>query len=196
MGKINSRDKGAKYSEEVWKPIVGYEGHYEVSNLGRVRSVERRTRFVSKNGKECTRRVRERIIHGTEHCTQHRITVMLSKGSEKKRVAVHRLVAMAFCENPNGYTEINHIDENPRNNRADNLEWCTRHYNMHYGTIKERVYDKNRKPIIAVDANGDTIRFSSFKVAERLGFQRSSIHYAMNNDFSYRGFFWGYEDEQ
>lgn len=182
--------------KEIWKPIEGYEGYYEVSNLGRVKSLERTARFVSINGKECRRRVRERIITGTEHCTQHRITVTLTKNGEKKRWALHRLVAKAFCENPNGYTEINHIDENPRNNRADNLEWCTRHYNMHYGTIKERVYDKNRRPIVAIDANGDTVRFSSFKVAERLGFQRSSIHYAMNNDLSYRGFFWGYEDEQ
>lgn len=188
MGKINSK--------EVWKPIEGYEGYYEVSNLGRVKSLERTARFVSVNGKECRRRVRERIITGTEHCTQHRITVMLTRENDKKRWSVHRLVAKAFCENPNGYTEVNHIDENPRNNSADNLEWCTRHYNMHYGTIKERVYDKNRKPILAIDSNGDTIRFSSFKIAERLGFQRSSIHYAMDNDQAYKGLFWGYEENE
>lgn len=196
MGKINSRAKGARNSEEIWKPVVGYEGHYEVSNLGRIKSVERRTRFVSKNGKECTRRVRERIIQGTEHCIDGRISVMLSKGNEKKRIAVHRLVAKAFCDNPHGYTEINHIDENPRNNRADNLEWCTRDYNMHYGTIQERVYDKMKRPIRAVSVQGDEVRFNSISAAERLKFVKVSILKSIRTGCIYRGFYWEYDDDK
>lgn len=185
MGKINM-------DKEIWKPIVGYEGYYEVSNMGRVRSLERRVRFVSKHGKECTRRVRERILHGTEHCTQHRITVMLAKEGETKRISVHRLVAQAFCENPNDYTEINHIDENPRNNRADNLEWCTRDYNMHYGTIRERVYDKNKRPIRAISIDGHEIRFNSISAAERMKFVKTTILKAIRTGCMYRGFYWEY----
>lgn len=191
---INSKDKG-KRGDEVWKPIPGYEGYYEVSNMGRVRSLERRARFVSIHGKECTRRVRGRIVRGTEHCTQHRITVMLSKEGEKERVSVHRLVATAFVENPNGYDEVNHKDENPRNNRADNLEWCTRQYNMNYGTIRERVYNKMKRPLVAINDEGDAIQFSSVKVAEQVGFVRHKIEYAKAQGVKYKGFFWESGDE-
>lgn len=190
MGGKASRDK------EIWKPIEGYEGHYEVSNLGRVKSVERRARFVSKNGKECTRRVRERVMEGTAHCVDGRISVMLSTGPKQKRINVHRLVAMAFCENPNGYTELNHIDENPRNNRADNLEWCTRDYNMHYGTIQERVYDKMKRPIRAVSIKGDEVRFNSISAAQRLKFEKTSILKAIRTGMMYKGFYWEYCDDK
>lgn len=191
---INSKDKG-KRGDEVWKPIPGYEGHYEVSNMGRVRSLERRARFVSIHGKECTRRVRGRIIRGTEHRTQHRITVMLSKNGIHERLSVHRLVATAFVDNPNGYDEVNHKDENPRNNRADNLEWCTRQYNMNYGTIRERVYNKMKRPLVAINDEGDAIRFSSIKVAEQVGFVRHKIEYAKAQGIKYNGFFWESDDE-
>ena len=184
MGKINSRDK------EIWKPVVGYEGHYEVSNLGRVKSVERRARFVSKNGKECTRRVRERILHGTEHYTQHRITVMLSIGSEKKRVNVHRLVAMAFIPNPNGYSEINHIDENPRNNRADNLEWCTRDYNMHYGTIQERIKATRKKRSVERRNGSDVKRYEAVRYVDKDGFCTRGVYYSAESGRPYKGYYW------
>lgn len=192
MGKINSRQKGARFMAEVWKPIEGYEGYYEVSNMGRVRSIERTARFVSAKGEECSRKVRERILQGTENCIDGRISVMLSKKGATKRISVHRLVAIAFCENPHGYTEVNHIDENPRNNRADNLEWCTRDYNMHYGTIQERVYDKSKRPIRAVSVKGDEIRFNSIAAAERIGFVKTTILKSIKTGCMYRGLYWEY----
>lgn len=182
--------------KEIWRPVVGYEGYYEVSNMGRVRSVERTARYVHANGKEFTRRVRARIMSPLTHKTQKRVSVMLSVNNVQKRMAVHRMVAMAFCENPHGYTEVNHIDEDPTNNRADNLEWCSRHYNMHYGTIKERVYDKNKKAIIAISDDGDAIRFNSISAAKRIGFSKHKILYAIQQGIRYDKFFWRYEDEQ
>ena len=101
---------------EEWKPIRGYEGRYMVSNMGRVRS---RTKVL----KASTGNIYAQVI--------------LNNGDvrHRKTVTVHRLVAEAFVENPlpNEYKYINHKDENKRNNKADNLEWCTAKYNLAYG---------------------------------------------------------------
>lgn len=181
-------------NEEVWLPVAGYEGLYEVSNYGRVKSVERKARYIHKNGDEHYRRVDERIMSQNVHYRQKRKTVMLCKNNKPRRISVHRLVAIAFCDNPNNYSEINHIDENPLNNRADNLEWCTRSYNMHYGTIQERVYDKKKRAIVAYNEDGDMIRFDSLKAAEDVGIKRYRINYAIKNGTLLDGYYWRYDD--
>lgn len=108
---------------EEWRPIVGYEGLYEVSNLGRVRSF--------KWGREEIRK-----LHITK---KGYLEVGLCKEGKQKMFKVHRLVAQAFIPNPEGLPVINHRDENPKNNKVDNLEWCTYKYNSNYGTCKERI---------------------------------------------------------
>ena len=107
---------------EIWENIEGYEGQYQISNYGRVKSF--------KNGKE-------QIIKGNINQKGYCI-VDLYKNKEKKHFQVHRLVAKAFIPNPNNYPIVNHKDENPSNNRVDNLEWCTPKYNSNYGNIKEK----------------------------------------------------------
>ena len=181
-------------TKEIWKPVVGYEGFYEVSNLGRVRSVERTARFVSQKGQECTRRVRARQMHCTVGKKSNRVSVMLSKCGVKKRVSVHRLVGMAFVPNPNPkeFTEINHIDENPQNNKADNLEWCNRRYNMTYGKMAD-MYKSNRRPIIA-DNGKKKVRYESIKDAVACGANRHRIMYALKNGNKVDGTEWRYED--
>lgn len=114
---------------EIWKDILGYEGLYQVSNLGDVRGLNYRRSGELKLLKQNTTK------EGYKR-------VMLSKNGKKKNYWVHRLVAIAFISNPNNYKEVNHKDENPSNNNVKNLEWCTHVYNMNYGTRNERAKKK------------------------------------------------------
>lgn len=124
---------------EIWKDIEGYEGFYQVSNEGRVKSLERTITYKDNRKKI----LKEKILHpflsdlGYYH-------VMLSKNGTPKRYKVHRLVAKAFIPNPSNLPIINHMDENPKNNKAENLEWCDHKYNINYGTAIERMRKKNQ----------------------------------------------------
>lgn len=119
--------------EEVWKPIMGYKGFYEVSNLGNVRSIGRmvKNRWGGETyvkGKTMTQSV---TAYGYKQ-------VKLVKDGEVKSAKVHRLVAEAFISNPENLPCINHKDEVKTNNVVNNLEWCTSKYNTLYGTRVER----------------------------------------------------------
>lgn len=116
--------------EEIWKDIKGYEGLYQVSNLGNIRSV--------KNGRK---RIKKPLISGDRYPY---LKIQLSKNSKPKNFFIHRLVAEAFIPNPNNYKEVNHIDENTFNNSSDNLEWCDRQYNADYSlSIPVNQYSKD-----------------------------------------------------
>ena len=125
--------------QELWKDIIGYEGLYQVSNLGRVKSLERVT--ISKNGKRYTCQelcLRFGNIKGYKF-------VVLRKNCKSRQVLVHRLVAQAFIPNLDNLPEVNHKDENPANNCVDNLEWCTHKYNSNYGTAKIRMIESKKR---------------------------------------------------
>lgn len=126
------------FEGEVWKDVVGYEGLYQVSNLGRVKSLERN---VEKSNKKsmfvCSRILRPFTNKKYQYST-------LSKNGKESNNKIHRLVAYAFIKNPNNYTQINHKDENTLNNCVDNLEWCTNSYNRYYGTINARIRKTKR----------------------------------------------------
>lgn len=103
--------------QEVWKDIEGYEGRYQVSNFGHVKSLRYRGRNEA------------RLL--VPKCNNSgRLWVELFVNGKKKCMLIHRLVAMAFIPNPNGCLQINHIDENPKNNVVWNLEWCTAKENI------------------------------------------------------------------
>lgn len=127
--------------EEIWKPVVGYEGFYEVSNIGRVRSL---SRIVECNdGRK--RKLKTRILR--QSCAPSGYyMVTLHKNGKQKSGLVHRLVCEAFIPNPLVKDEVNHKDENSKNNNATNLEWVTTKENNNYGTRKERA----RKAIVEV----------------------------------------------
>lgn len=108
---------------EKWKDIVGYENKYQISNFGRLRNA---------NG-----------IMKPMTATNGYLVACLWKNNKQKKFVLHKLVAQAFLENSNNYKEVNHIDENKTNNRADNLEWCSHKYNMNYGTLKEKISKAN-----------------------------------------------------
>lgn len=107
---------------EIWKDIPEYEGKYQVSNLGRVKSLQRcgGTRFYN----------REYILNNYVNKKNGYVYVYLTKNNKSKNIRLHRLVAQAFIPNPNNYKQINHIDGNKENNCVDNLEWCDSSYNI------------------------------------------------------------------
>lgn len=110
--------------EEIWKDIEGYEGLYQVSNLGNVKSL----------GNDRTRKDKILKPGGKKY-----LQVVLTKNKETRMFLVHRLVANAFIQNPNNLPDVNHIDENPKNNTFENLEFCDRKYNINFGSRNERV---------------------------------------------------------
>lgn len=138
---------------EVWKDIPGYEGLYQVSSFGNVKSLARKTN--NQYGKE------EHVLSpGWIHNKQSYLFVTLCKNKVHKKFLVHRLVASVFIPNPLNLQHVNHKDGNPQNNCADNLEWCNPKYNINYGERNEKVrkalsrkvyqYDKTTGVLIAV----------------------------------------------
>ena len=121
---------------EEWRPIPGYEGLYEVSNTGRVRSVDR---YV----KTCYGSYR--LHKGKVLSPGIRPDGYLVVSLQYRMFRVHRLVAQAFLPNPDNLPQVNHKDENPGNNNVDNLEWCTAKYNNNFGTARIRSKDTNIK---------------------------------------------------
>lgn len=135
--------------KEVWKDVKGYEGNYQVSNHGRIRSLDR----ISFSGRKLKgRNLKQKVNKG-----YHRIG--LYKDGKQKWKTVSRLVGKAFVPNPYNKPEINHIDEVKSNNRADNLEWVTAKENANHGTRNERVLSSlasgegNIKPVVMIDKN-------------------------------------------
>ena len=116
--------------KEEWRDIKDYEGLYQISNLGRVKSLN------------YNRTKKEKILKPRN--SQGYLHVTLVKNSKCKGFTVHRLVAMHFIENPNNYPEVNHKDENKQNNKVENLEWCTDKYNKNYGTRTQRASESRK----------------------------------------------------
>lgn len=117
---------------EIWKDIKGYEGIYQVSSRGKVRSFH-----FGKNIKILRFSIRGGYAN-----------VILYKNKKRKTFSVHRLVAEAFIDNPNDLPEVNHKDEDKLNNQVENLEWCTPKYNSNYGTRNKRIKEtksRNKK---------------------------------------------------
>lgn len=113
--------------EELWKDINGFEGYYQISNLGRVKSLGRFI-YNSKTGEK--RGFKKEKIKVPKVTSDGYFSVTLSVDGKSKTISVHRLVALHFISNPFGYKEVNHIDTNRQNNRIDNLEWCTHQHNV------------------------------------------------------------------
>lgn len=157
--------------KEVWKDIEGYEGYYQVSNLGRVRSLDR----TVKQQEGFTQNIKGAMKKPYTRKDGYQ-SVFLYKNNKGNRQYVHRLVAKAFIPNPKEYEIINHIDEKPNNNHYKNLEWCDHQYNLTYGDKVERVTNSEgykrrtqrlRKPIYVVDKEGNRKWYDSLTSAAR-----------------------------
>lgn len=126
--------------KEIWKDIAGYEKMYQVSNLGRVRSLDR----YSWNGYKYWLQ-KGKILKPCQQKSGY-LNVDLSNGHSKShKDRVHRLVAQAFISNPNNYPQVNHKDEDKSNNKVENLEWCTAKYNLNYGHHNKKAANTRMK---------------------------------------------------
>ena len=131
--------------KEIWKDIEGYEGLYQVSNFGMVKSLER----IDSIGRKKSSRILK--LH---YNSQRYLNITLFNSEGRKYFLVHRLVAQAFIPNPGNLPQINHIDEDRVNNRVDNLEWCSSKYNLNYGNRRKKANESSKKPIISISPEG------------------------------------------
>ena len=155
----------SKYTKdaEMWKDIYGCNDNYQISNLGRVKSKER-TEYMARNA--CFRTRKEKIMK-LDVCEKGYARITLWENSKMKNFFVHCLVAIAFLPNPENYPIINHKDENPSNNKVDNLEWCNHSYNAMYGGARDRNLKNVRKRVVSVNLEtGEKRVYRSAKDAE------------------------------
>ena len=173
-------------NKEVWKDILGFEGHYQVSNLGRVKSIKFRT---------------ERILKPANNGYGY-LFVKLCKNGEQKKFKVHRLLCQAFLPNPNNLPDVNHKDENPSNNRVENLEWCDCKYNNNYGSHNQKVFEKTTngklsKPVLQYTKDGIFVKEwkSTHDVERILEYAHSYISACcLGKRKSANGFVWKYKN--
>lgn len=148
--------------DEIWKPVNGYEGLYEVSNIGRVRSLKRKS-------------TKGRVLKLQSDKDGYK-TVNLSRNNISKVLRVHRLVAMAFIENTDSTKNIiNHKNEDKGDNRVENLEWCDSLYNTRYNGAVKRRGIKQRVPIIAVKDGVEFYFTGITEAAKKLGVSQGNI---------------------
>ena len=158
-------------TREIWKPIVGYMDLYEVSNLGRVRSI--------KNGK---------VLRGFVINRGYK-SITLSNKKKKKAFLVHRLVATAFCENPQGFEVVNHIDNNPLNNNASNLEWVTQKENVYHAA---RIGVFTIRKVVRTDGVTEVV-YPSVRATAFDGFNPPSVcECCQGKAKSHKGYKWRY----
>lgn len=178
---------------EIWKPVKGYEELYEVSNQGRVRSLDRVIVFKdSRKRKFYGKILKTKTVNNSGYQT-----IALHDSGKSKTFLVHRIVAETFLDNPLFLGEVNHIDQNKLNNKADNLEWCTHKENMNHGDEIERGARKQRRKFRQLDLDGNLIKvWHGFKQMEReTGLQRKSVYdCCVGKRESYMGFKWEYEE--
>lgn len=168
---------------EIWKEIKNYEGLYQISNYGNVKS------FVRKNGGE--------LKQVADH--QGYKSVVLCKDNTKKRFKIHKLVALNFIPNLNNLPVINHKNENKSNNKRSNLEWCDYSYNNSYGSKPKMQTEKLGKKINQFDKEGNFIKLwdSALLIQKHLGFNNSNIiQCCKGKRKTAGGFKWRYIDEQ
>ena len=174
---------------EQWKPIKGFEGLYEVSDLGRVKSV---SRVIARGDVRQT--VNERILSPKLSKKGYLIVGLHRNGSSLYRY-IHRLVGDAFLERPDCECEINHINEDKMDNRVENLEWCTHTANVNHGTGRCRHDRAVARPCSCYTENGQYIRsyVSITEAARELGVGKSSILAAIvGKSATCKGMIWTY----
>ena len=152
-------------NEVIWKDIVGYEGLYEVSNYGLVRTHKNKT---TSNARYKVRKWKQRILKDRTPNGRD-VRVSLWKDGKPKDYLVHRLVAEAFIPKIDGKDSINHIDGNPKNNHVSNLEWCDHKENNNHAFDKDLI-KTNKKVILVNKKTGEPFLFRSLtKASEFLG---------------------------
>lgn len=171
---------------ETWKDVPGFEGLYQVSDLGRIKSFKKSKKFKSPM---------EYILTPSLTNSGYCIVTLYGENTRRKFL-VHRLVATVFLPNPHNLPQINHKDENKTNNSVKNLEWCTAEYNNAYGTARIRSIDTKSTPIAQKTYDGKTIAvYRSTRIAsEILGINIGTLRSAIQSHSQCRGHYYEYCD--
>jgi hypothetical protein len=176
---------------ENWKAIEGYEGLYEISNYGRVKSLSRPV--IDKNGVHV--RTTDEIFKKPQVDTRGYYRVQLSKNNKHKTHKVHRLVAQAFIPNPENKRDVNHIDAVKTNNFVDNLGWVTNAENIAHAQENKLSY-RLRKPVGQYDLNGNLLKtYESAYATRQDGFSERNVSSCCNGYYgckTYKKFIWKY----
>lgn len=191
---------------EEWRDITGYEGYYQVSNLGQVRGLDRVIEQIDRFGQNIKRLYKGKILKARKDKYGY-LTVMLHSTGEIKLKKVHRLVAEAFIPIPDELKQyigtrnlqVNHKDEDKTNNCVENLEYCTHEYNSKYGTRGERIAEKMlngklSKPVYQYTLDNELVAiWPSTNEAGRNGFHQSTVSACcLGKEKQHKGFIWSY----
>lgn len=190
---------------EKWIDVVGYESLYQVSDKGRVRSKDRAIKTT-----EFSRVKKGKVLKQIDNSRGYLRVQLVDADGSRQRVFVHRLVAFHFVENadPAVNTVVNHLDANPHNNRADNLEWTTAKGNSEHASMlghlaknekwKRKIKEgkKNRTAVIGTNRKtGEELRFDYMNDCRVFGFQPSCVHRCCRGkQMSHKGYRWRYAE--
>lgn len=183
---------------EKWKNITGYEGSYQVSSYGRVKSIKRMV--PGKDGRVTEYPEREIKWLSSKLTQRHpspMFAVELWKGNKRKRMSVHRLVGMAFIPNPDGKPQINHLDGNRNNNRVDNLEWCTSSENNYHAYANNLTRPSGGKAVIGKNQKtGHVVEFRNQEEAgQAFGVTACAIRASVKGrTIACKGYVWKFKD--
>lgn len=178
-------------NNERWKDVEGYEGKYQISNFGNVKSISRHIRL--QNG--VLMKLPNKILKTMDRNGYRMVNLFMD--GKTKSVNVHRLVALSFIPNPNNLPFVNHKDEVRSNNNVSNLEWCSCKYNLNYGTSTERRSQKRMKKLLQLSIDGILLKkWDGLALASReTGYNFKNISQCcLGKRKTANGFIWRYED--
>lgn len=175
---------------EEWKDIKGYEGLYQVSSDGRVKSLEKSYNVGYGGIKHQDEFIMSPSIVGNGY-----LHVTLCKDGKKRYKRIHRLVAEAFIPNPENYPVINHKDENPKNNNVENLEWCTQGYNNTYGGRTKRMAESQSKKVYQYTLDGELVKiWNSTRECREEGYSQGHVAACCRGERNqHKGYKWSYQ---
>lgn len=186
---------------EIWRDIPGYEGYYQASTLGNIRSVSRTVKSTSRNSNTYIKKLESVIL---SQATNDKVNykqkiVILSIEGKHRTCVVARLIAATFIPNPNNLPQINHKDEDPTNNKVSNLEWCDSNYNNNYGLRSLRESNtKTKYRINQYDKSGEFIKTwrNSKDIQRELGINHSSVLQCCRGERKQAGgFIWKFDEQ-
>lgn len=180
-----------KLFNETWKPVKGFEGLYEVSNMGNVRSLDR---YVMYSNRYCLLKGKPRKAYLT---SKGYLITNLSKNGQVKTYFIHRLVAEAFNPNPNDLPFVDHINTIRDDNRVENLRWCSQKENSNNPLTIEHIISQKNKSVYYIDEQGKRISFKSMtEAARKIGCSSSTITRALKENRPIHGIQFYFETEK